>query len=51
MTVPDDGWHEVPVMVMLSVKMPFGCSSVVEVLDTPPDTETLDARLERKERP
>lgn len=49
--VPDDGWHEVPGMAMLSVGMPSGLPLVTPVTGALPGTGLLVARHYRKERP
>jgi hypothetical protein len=51
MTVPDDGWHEVPEMVMLSVGKLSGWLPVAEMTGTVPITGRQDGRHKRKERP
>jgi len=51
MTVPDDGWHEVPGMVMLSVGTPSGGPSVAKMTDELPCPGPQDGRHNRKERP
>jgi len=49
-TVPDDGWHEVPGMVMLSVGTPSGWPSVADMTDGLSCPRPEDGRLNRKER-
>jgi hypothetical protein len=50
MTVPDDGWHELPEMAMLSGRTLSGWPPVAEMTDTPPCTGLQDGRHNRKER-
>ena len=51
MTVPDDGWHEVPEMVMLTVGKLSGWLPVAEMTGAAPITGRQDGRHKRKERP
>jgi hypothetical protein len=50
MTVPDDGWHEVPGMVMLRVQMPISHLTLTEPAGSLPDAERQAAGHKRKER-
>jgi hypothetical protein len=51
MTVPDDGWHEIPEMVMLSVGTPSGGLPVGEMTGAKFPAGIQDGRHNRKERP
>jgi hypothetical protein len=51
MTVPDDGWHEVPGMVMLSLGTSSGRLPTVQMTDALLGTGPEDACHKRKERP
>jgi hypothetical protein len=50
MTVLDDGWHQVPEMVMLSNET-FDRLTVTQVVGTLPGTRPQDACHNWKERP
>jgi len=51
MTVPDDGWQELPEMVMLMVGAPSGGLPVASMTGAQPHTGLQDGRHNRKERP
>ena len=49
--VRDDGWRELPGMVMLSVGMQFRRPAANRMISLDASTAPQDARRERKERP
>jgi hypothetical protein len=51
MTVPDDGWQELPKMVMLSFVFPFGRLTVGARSGARPGNVPQAAQHNRKERP